>query len=222
MALQNIIQNLTDEHYDESFEYYIFENNVKTDRTEKKCISELFTLQEWKGCITLLDKLQSQGQHNICFQGFWEHFLVGVDCSLVTYLEQVCLNSLNVEKYLKYILTLLGYNEDVKNLEEYGGAMSMVIHIICKKAKLFGNLSYAEDILNTLRCYSNWWRHGHTKTSDDDKNESRNAMIISDLKNNHKDFLFCFEQVRMILTILLLIVKINYEKIDSKLTQDRS
>lgn len=219
MALQDIIQNLTDKHYNKSFEYYIFENNVKTDRTEKKCISELFTLQEWKGCITLLDKLQSQGQHDICFQGFWEHFLVGVDCSLVTYLEQVCLNSLNVEKYLKYILTLLGYNEDVKNLQEDGGAMSKVIHIACKKAKLFGDLSYAEDILNTLRCYGNWWRHGKTKTSDDDKNESRNAMIIPELKNDPDDFPFCFEHVRMILTILLLIVKINYEKIDSKLTQ---
>lgn len=218
MELQDIIKTLTETHYEESFHFNIFDSNhKKTDCLDEKYISDLFTNEEWNMCITLLDRIQSQGQHDTCLKSFWEHFLVGVKYDLDIRRDFVRLNSLNVEGYLKHILVLLGFNEDVKDLQDNGEAMTKIISIAYKKAQLFGNLPYAENILDTLRCYGNWWRHNHTKTSDNDTEEARHTMIIPRLRNNQKDFDFFDEHVRMILAILLLIIKHNYQEIDNRL-----
>ena len=216
MELQDIISDLKKNHYEKSFSYYIFDNNRKTDCIEKKCISELFTPQEWTKYITLLDKFSRQF-NDVCFSDFWENFLVGV---LDGYLAKVRNNSLFVEWYLKYMLILLGYNE-VKNLEMNGKSMSTFIDIACNKAQLFVESPYARNILETLRCYGNWWRHGYTNDSSSFNTEKLNSMIIPDLHNftQTEKIEFYLEHVRIILVTLLLIVKNNYEKIDSKLTQ---
>ena len=217
MELQDIIKTLTETHYEESFRFNIFDSNhKKTDCLDERYISDLFTNEEWNMCITLLDRIQSQGQHDTFLKSFWEHFLVGVKYDLDIRMDLVRLNSLNVEGYLKHILVLLGFNEDVKDLQDNGEAMTKIISIAYKKAQLFGNLPYAENILDTLRCYGNWWRHGHTKTSDNDTEEARHTMIIPRLRNDQKDFDFFDEHVRMILAILLLIIKHNYQEIDNR------
>ena len=116
MELKTIIESLTDTHYDESFSFYVFDQNQKkTDCIVERNVSDLFSKEDWENGIELLNRLQSHGKNDRCFNNFWEHFLVEVDTNLNLQKDFVCHNSLNVEKYLKYILVLLGYGADAQH-----------------------------------------------------------------------------------------------------------
>ena len=219
MELKTIIESLTDTHYDESFSFYVFDQNQKkTDCIVERNVSDLFSKEDWENGIELLNRLQSHGKNDLCFNNFWEHFLVEVDTNLNLQKDFVCQNSLNVEKYLKYILVLLGYGADVQHIQDDRKAMSEVSHVSCRKVNLFAGNVDAVHMLHTLRCYGNWWRHGYTQTPDNDPEKTQDAMIIPHFKNNKKDFDFLDEHVRLILVLLLMITKYQKKDLEEKLS----
>ena len=229
MGLEEIIETLTEEHLvteehvEKIVKYHLFDTeHRKTETVVEKRVSDLFTKQEWVNCIKLLDKLQLYGvrKKDPCFYNFWDGFLVGCDWNLGACTKFVGTNTLNFEKYLKFILVCLGFSKDVEKIQDEGEAISKIIFVAARKANLFGGEADALHIVDTIRCYGNWWRHGTTQTSEDGLRNARHTMIVLPLKNKPtSDFNLLSEQVRLILVALLLIIKNNYVRLEKSLPQ---
>lgn len=221
MELQNIIQYLTKKHYKGTIHFYAFDHTHKrTETIVERKVSDLFTRQEWESGIALLDRLKIQGKGNPCFNNFWKLFLVDVKADVEQWMLYVCYSALNVEKFLKHILALLGYNDEVRELQEKGRAMSQIIQIADKKG-LWNGIPDAIHIVDTIRCYGNWWRHGYEMTPEEEKDNLESptlpAMIIPELWGDEDDFPFLLEHVRTILVLFLYVVKCSQQQIESRL-----
>lgn len=221
MELQNIIQHLTKKHYNKKISFCLFDpNGSKTDTVVKRTISDLFTVQEWESGISLLHRLQMVEKTVVCFNDFWGNFLVNTREDRQLWMKSVEINTINVEEYLKHLLELLGYNEEVNQIKKNKKGMFEVIRVANSKG-LFCGEGDAFHIAHTLRCLRNWWVHGYNKTPEDEKDDSGNAgtstMLIPDFVYDEDDFPLLNEHVRTILVLLLFITRSFHDQIESRL-----
>jgi hypothetical protein len=215
MTHDELILTLTKNHFNKKIKYYIFDSShAKTDTMVEKKVSEIFTEQEWNHGIKMLDKLQqtAQSKGELSFTCFWENFFIGVKSDIDARIKHAKASALNVEQYLKFILVLLGHSKDVDSIQSSGGSASMVLGI-AQKAGLFSSRpEEAPHIFDTIRCYANWWRHGSTKTVNNNLEELRHTMIALPLTNEQDDDFIAAdnrvlsEHIRLILVALLIII----------------
>lgn len=217
--MEEILKSLTENHFDEEFKYYEFIDSRHGTEPCSIKVADLFDNVSWEKYILLLFRIQQIGKENdpAVFGDFWDHFLVDENFTVKNGKNQVQGGSLlRYDAYLKWLITLVTGSESITRELEVDNAPMKTVVDKCRSIKLFGKSKLLQDIIETVRCYRNGNAHFPVSLQSDEViPESQKLYLVFKGKTIYDSNLL-YEVVRLMLVGLLLVIKENFEVLDSR------
>lgn len=219
---KDTLAKLTKIHYGKTVSYYQFSNSKRTDKVVTRSVSELFDQESWEKSLFMLYRIQKayEFKQNKTYNNFWSHFLAVEKNELSADTDHVCGGSLRIyHLYLQHLILLItGDKTHVEDLQHGQKGIKAVIDK-CREVKLFQPGDPLNDLLETVRCYRNGNAHDQIElnsTEEEKKEQPHDDKIVMNLTGNGEDYIVLYEVVRLMLVGLLLIIKLHYDILDSR------